>query len=272
MKTTTLGACASVLGYALVLAVMGPTPTVCFAGQTLCLAVACGCCMAAASAFGRGDYMRRAWALNGLSFALPIANRLTRGPEGSWFLGRVPWRAELDLALALAINGTSVVAALLFVAAFFKAGLRFAGSRGPRLFITTCAIAAASLLALPTLVPALRAATGAGHALDGEALSELISTTGDVLCFLAVIPLMHIALELRGGGLASTWWLLAGGNLGWLVYDAAVASVAGTSPGRVLIEVFLWTACVVSGLAGLAHRRAVLEASAHQVHVERVAA
>ncbi|HTN51146.1 MAG TPA: hypothetical protein VML50_01985, partial [Anaeromyxobacter sp.] len=44
------------------------------------------CCLAAAAAFGRGDYMLRAWTLTALGNLLPALNRLTAGPDASWWL------------------------------------------------------------------------------------------------------------------------------------------------------------------------------------------
>ena len=86
---------------------------------------------------------------------------------------------------------------------------------------------------------------------------DSISLLGDLLCFVLAAPLALIALQLRGGALAATWWLLGASNLGWLLYDAAISRAGENFRWRAASEGFLCVACLAVLSAGLSHRRAV---------------
>jgi len=215
------------------------------------------CCLAAAAAFGRGDYMLRAWTLTALGNLLPALNRLTAGPDASWWLARIAGRPWLDLALSTLVNGFSIAGALYFVGAFWRSGLSLPGSRGRQAAVIGGAIGVALLLGAPVLYFSVQDVLGGGLA---EGIPEAIGILGDVVAFSLVAPLFRIALEFRGGVLQWPWGLLAASNLGWLTYDvvALVSRRAGSAgPARLACEVVVVMTYLCAGAAGLAHRWAI---------------
>lgn len=233
-------------------------------------AFAAGGCVAAAGAFRPGERPWAGWALLAASFAVPLAYRLGVGPHGAGPLTRVPGLAAIELAASLATNGSAVGGAFLFARAFAAAGLAFSVPRGQRRAGAAVFLAVALALGVPVLLVEVRDALAQGA--RSAALLGAISSLGDLVCFALVGTLARIALELRGGTLQWTWALLAVSNLGYLSYDAA-AAVAARAPagdGRwaLAVDAIYAVACVASGAAGLAHRRALRAAPAPRPEAE----
>jgi hypothetical protein len=239
---------------------LGGGPWLWFATRIVAEALAAAACIAAAAALRRGDFLFRAWVLSAVSFALPILNRVFRGPEDLWFSPSVPAHL-LDVIGVVCVNVASVGSAVLFVRAVSAAGL--APREGVRVDgAAAAAVAVALLLGGPTLFRDVSDALAAGGASD--AVQSAVSVAGDTACFILVAPLFRIARQFRGGILAWPWAYLAASNLCWLLFDvtATAARVGGWHGGaRAAREAILAVACLFALAAALAHRWTVLGAA-----------
>ncbi|WP_242340709.1 hypothetical protein [Anaeromyxobacter sp. SG66] len=235
----------------------GREPELWFATQLVTQSLATVGCLAAAAAFERRDFMFRAWLLSAVSFLLPVVNKLTTGPHGDWLVGPEPtW---LQVGYILAVNVAAVGSALLFVAAFFRAGLALTGSRVQGALDGAAVFVVGLGLGIPTLLRDAADALVAGGA--SQAFFDAVSVAGDVICFVLVAPLFRIARQFRGGALQWPWGLLAASNLCWLFYDAAAtgARVAGSDALHSVSEVVLALASLSALSAALAHRQVVAD-------------
>ena len=238
----------------------GGDPRLWFATQIVAQALAAAACIAAAAALRRGDFLFRAWVLSAVSFALPLLNRVFRGPEDLWFSPSVPAHF-FDVLGVVCVNVASVGSAVLFVRAVSAAGLApraRAGVDGG----AVAAIAVGLLLGAPTLLRDVSDALTSGVASD--AVQSAVSVAGDTVCFILVAPLFRIARQFRGGILAWPWTYLAASNLCWLLFDvsATMARVEGWHGGaRAVREAILAVACLFALAAALAHRWTVLGAA-----------
>jgi hypothetical protein len=243
---------------AALVATFGPSAAMWFSTGLAWQSIAGLACVAAAAAFRPRDWLWRAWVLNGISFLLPVFNKLTTGPEHSWLLARVPGRPVVELCYILVVNVASVGGCVLYVSAFAEAGLAGAISPARRRASIGVAVVVAAAIGLPTLVLDVRAALAVGG-ISG-ALGDAISDLADASCFALVAPLAGIAVAFRGGALAWPFGFLAASNLGWLGFDAAtaLARAAGAGPaGRVVSEAVLCAACLSATSAAVAQRRAI---------------
>ncbi len=248
---------AGAVAVAALAAALGGEPELWFTTQLVAQSLATAGCLAAAAAFERGDFMFRAWLLSALSFLLPVVNKLTIGPHGDWLSG--PSVRALQVGYILAVNAAAVGSALLFVGAFFRAGLALTGSR-VRSALDAAAVLVVGLgLGVPTLLRDGADALVAGGA--SQAFFDAVSVAGDIVCFVLVAPLFRIARQFRGGALQWPWGLLAASNLCWLVYDAAAtgARVARSDGLHAASEVVLALASLCALSAALAHRQVVAE-------------
>lgn len=212
---------------------------------------------AAALAFERGDYLRRAWFLIGGCMALLLLRDLTLAPLGlQEALGQGNLEA-LRTGLVLLANGSQVVGTWLLARAWKVADLSLPGTRQRRWAVLAAAALLAAAFAGPGVVTNLqRAAAGELGALTGA-----VSALGDMISLCLIAPLLLTALALRGGLFAWPWGLMTASYLAWLLYDAALVlgpwlgqDAAGT---RATSELFRALGCTFGFSAGLAQRRLV---------------
>jgi hypothetical protein len=221
-------------------------------------AIALAGCVLAAAAFRPGEYLWWAWALNAISFGLPLLWQLTGGVPEAVSRGPVTGLAAVVIASQVVVNAAGVAGAALFTFAFLRSGLLpGAGTRARTAAIVCAATVICLVLGVPTLFLDLEPGPPVAR------LASLLSLGGDATCFAVATPLVLIALELRGGALAATWWLLAASDLGWLVYDATDALLGGEGSRRAEVIVFAVSLAMFG--AGLSHRRAVRAADAGAV-------
>lgn len=221
-------------------------------GQLLLVRVlAIAGCFAAASAFGRGDHLRRAWLFLAGSAVLVLARDLLRFPveivanEGS---GRW-WIAGLGVLSNVALlTGTWLLARAWKVAAIPLPG---GGRRA--LWVTAVVAAIALAVAGPFAWRHFQSI------LAGEwgSLVMLVSAVVDILALCLIAPLLLTTLALRGGLVSWPWGLVTASLVCWLFYDAA----AGLGPGVIgdfpLTDVFRGLAQNFLFAAGLAQRMVV---------------
>jgi hypothetical protein len=226
-------------------------------------------CIAAASAFGRGDYLRRAWSLHGLCFSLLL---LRDGlflwfRDGSQVFG-VP-HDYLFAALVFVANGAAVVGTFMASRAWQVAGIELPGSKLARSATIGVAVVVALTITGNATWNDLRTVLSG----DPRGLVPLASDAGDIVSLCLVAPVFLTALAMRGGILMWPWGLLTASLMSWLVYDAAATFgphlFASTPTSRICIEMFRALACTFSFAAGLAQRAVLHQEGPHGVEPPR---
>jgi hypothetical protein len=211
-------------------------------------------CFAAALAFERGDYLRRAWVLTGACLLLLLVRDATIIPTveasvNGRSLEPTRWM------LIVAANASSVAGSALLARAWSVAGLSTAGRRAWLVVAGVVVSLAATGWPLVLDLQRLRA----GHF---EAIPFLASDLGDTISLALVAPVLETALALRGGALLWPWALLTAGGLCWILYDAAwgisgLLHLDGSVRVRLVVEAFRGLACAFIACAGIAQRRVV---------------
>lgn len=212
---------------------------------------------AAAAAFERGDYLRRAWFLIGGCMALLLVRDLTLAPLG-WQAAVGERRLELLRGLlVLAANVSQVVGTWILARAWKVAGLYLPGSHARRMGV----VAAVGFLSLAIAGPAIVANLQRVMAGDMGALALAASGLGDVISLWLIAPLLLTALALRGGLFGWPWALITTSMFAWMLYDAlpALAPTLGLGPhaARTAGELFRALGCMFGFTAGLAQRSVV---------------
>ena len=206
----------------------------------------------AALAFDAGDYMRRAWLLQGLCYGLLVLNTLlfrSAGHVSEHVLS--PTAAAASGLFIIVANVASVFGTLRIARAWRVAGLDLRVPPAVRWGATAGSIAVALAIVGSTLSQDAQALFGG----DWGSLSSSISDLADVITLALVAPILLTAFALRGGSLGWPWALLSLSSLGWLFYDAAymVSSVLALEPTaqRPLEAALRVFACLAQLSAGL---------------------
>jgi hypothetical protein len=225
---------------------------------SLSFAAAGAGCFAAASAFARGDYLRRAWALMGVCGALLMLKPLFFGSDAPYALRALSSSTALARGAITVVANLCVVAGMVLVGRAWRvAGLDLGVSRGARFGVTLLSAAFALAVAGGSAWQSARAL------LDGRlaALTPLASAAGDVASLMALAPVAMTALALRGGALAWPWGALALSTLGWLLFDGIAVSTellgARIPMGHAFEEALRVFACASTLAAGLLQRAAI---------------
>ncbi|MBF5042074.1 hypothetical protein FGE12_06680 [Aggregicoccus sp. 17bor-14] len=208
--------------------------------------------LVAALAFDAGDYMRRAWLLQGMCYGTLVLNTLlfrSAGHASEHVLS--PAAAATSGLFIIVANVASVLGNLRIARAWRVAGLDLRVPAEVRWGAAVASLALALAIVGSTLSQDAQALFGG----DWGSLSSTISDLGDVITLALVAPILLTAFALRGGSLAWPWALLSLSSLGWLFYDAAgpVSSAlalesAAQRPLEAALRVF---ACLAQLSAGL---------------------
>jgi len=208
-------------------------------------------CVIAATAFERGDYLRRAWSYTALCFVLIWLSDLSRFPELEPLVGN-------DLArgvVSLIGNIVAILGAWRFGRAWSEADLPDADRTRKRVYIVAAIVAL--LMAGGPLVNDVEAVVFG----DTAALVNVASELGDIGSLCVMAPILPVAFALRGGHLAWPWSLLSASLIAWLAFDGAVALAGGAYmtdlPQRLFVEVFRALGCLLTLAAGIAQRRVI---------------
>jgi hypothetical protein len=221
--------------------------------------LAAGGALAAALAFEKGDYLRRAWGLQAISMLLLLRDLpLERVPVGGSALG-VPREAWNGSAVVIA-NMVGVAGAWLMARAWRVAGIELPGSPAFRRGVYAAGLLAAVVIAGVPLVRNLVSWA------DGSppTLPFIASAVADALTLALIAPVLMTVLAMRGGLLVWPWGLYMASLLCWMVYDTGEAAVRlealqHAAPAlRVVKESFRLLGCVLLCAAGIAQRGAVL--------------
>jgi hypothetical protein len=221
------------------------------------IALAGAACLAAALVFGRGDHLRRAWALMSLShlaLALLYAGDLVGLPASAmptWFLGTFTL-----LTNVLRAAGTAV-----FAFAWLRTGLPAIGTRRGNLAAGMALLAVSLAVVGPDLMHYARAA------LRGDAYGGILALAdvSDLLVLLMVAPLVRIARALAGGSLAWPFGLMAAASVCWLVFDGVgiYAEALGASALEIkyILGALQALGCTLFAAAAVTQRRAIRAAA-----------
>lgn len=171
--------------------------------------------LAAALAFERGEYLRRAWFLVGGSTGFFLVRDLTLAPLGFEAMGETP--LLVVRAVLVALGNVSMVIGVFMLARTWKvAGLALPGRPRGQVGVVLLTIAFALALAGPG------AWTFGSRLLSGDltAAAGVFSALGDMATLVLIGPLLLTALALRGGLFAWPWALLTTSCVAWLFYDS----------------------------------------------------
>lgn len=209
------------------------------------LVVAAGCWRTAVG-FARGDYLRRAWILLGVAYAIIAAVQLL--PAARIGLAAV-------IVISIVLNGVAVAALVHFAMAHRIAGLDLGSRRRSLAVFAVVLIVALVIDGWPIVDTIERLQRG-----DLDAGMYIVSSVGDLVSLLLIAPIFLTALALRGGLLIWPWAMLAGSTVSWLVVDGE-ALIAKLLPGIAERTLAHWTngwhmlACFLALGAAEAQRR-----------------
>jgi hypothetical protein len=218
------------------------------------LAVAGG--WAAALAFARGDYQRRAWFFVGGCMALALIRDLVTLTPLSRGLDRAT--VNLIAAVLIAVANVSQVVGTWMLARTWKvAQLALPGTRSAQ-WLT---VGVVGLLAAAFAGPSLIRSGGRLLAGDASQAAGVFSALGDMVSLWLIAPLLLTALALRGGVFGWPFAFLAASYTAWLGYDAVgvLGPELGLGPRwtRTITELFRALGCLFGFSAGLAQRGVV---------------
>jgi hypothetical protein len=206
----------------------------------------------AASAFDRGDYLRRAWLVYGFCFVFLLLRDL---------LFRV-WLHDdsgglsqyLEPVLVILANSCGVIGVWMLSRTSEVAGIALPGSSERQLLARALGLVLGLAIAGPSLYVEI------GHALEGQVFSIvlIISGIGDVISLALIVPVMLTAVALRGGLLLWPWGLFTASALSWLLYDftGLLRHLAQIEPTTATMwrEIYRALACTFCLSTGIAQR------------------
>jgi hypothetical protein len=214
-------------------------------------------CALAARAFGRGDYLRRAWLLHVADYVFLLA----RDAIVVGFLrGDTAFGVRFEYVQAVLVTCANLCmfsGSFMLARAWRVAGIELPGRPAQRVAATALwVVVSTAITAQATLIDTRHLAEGHVIALVG-----LSSDVCDLLSMCLIAPVFFTALALRGGLLRWTWGLMTVSLLFWLLYDAGLVlgeALALTDlPARVLRESFRGAACLYTFAAGVAQALAL---------------
>jgi hypothetical protein len=204
-------------------------------------------CVVAAHCFDRGDHLRRAWYLYGLSYLFIDLISLS----GLGFLPESPALSNFRIACYFLSNIFGPIGAFFLARTWLVAGLELPGAKYRRL----------GMLAGFAVGMAM-----AGHGIYGSFVAFLhdgkvrhligvVMGGGDTAALIFIAPIVLTAFALRGGLIGWVWLLLAASTLSWLLFDMQSFLPDDVPPwvGLALDEARI-LACTFAATAGLAQR------------------
>jgi hypothetical protein len=208
--------------------------------------------LTAASAFDRGDYLRRAWLVYGFCYVFLLLRD---------FLFRV-WLERhsgglsvyLEPVLVILANSCGVIGVWMLSRTSEVAGIALPGSSERRLLARALGVIVGLAIAGPAIYVEI------GHALRGQILSIVLVISGiaDVISLALIVPVILTALALRGGLLLWPWGLFTASALSWLLYDVTglLRHLVHIDPATATMwrEIYRALACTFVLSAGIAQR------------------
>jgi hypothetical protein len=209
-------------------------------------------CFAAALIFESGDYLRRAWLLQMVCYALIFVGDLTLT---TGMFSQRPWTPLANGILTLAANASAMGGTFLLARTARVAGIEMPGSDTTRRLLAAIALAVALIAAGPAAVISARQVLGG----DETGLMSFASCLGDIFCFAMIAPLLLTTVAMRGGLLAWPWGFMTASGLAWLAYDGVqtlspILLGISAETARPILEVARCIAGTCAFSAGLAQR------------------
>lgn len=207
--------------------------------------------LVAASAFDRGDHLRRAWLLHGVCYAILLFRDLIYGLWLGLYSGPTQY---LEAILVVMANVSGVTGVWLLSRTWQVAGIELPGSPARQLMVRALGVLVGLTIAGPSIFVEI------GSALRGEVNSIVVVVSGitDVIGLSLIVPVMLTAIALRGGLLLWPWGLLTASHLAWLLYDftGLLRHLVQIEPTMVMMwrEIFRAMACTFCLTAGIAQR------------------
>ncbi len=215
-------------------------------------------CLAAALAFDREDYLRRAWLLLAASTVLLFARDVFALAAHPTAVEVVP--QVIEGTLATGGNACSVAGTWMLARAWRVAGLEDHDSRSRETWLL---VATVSLAVFATGLPL---ASDVRALFRGQVLAvvPLASDVADGIVLSLLAPLAQTAIAMRGGLLRWPWALLTASGGLWLAFDAAYG-VAGllhveASSAHPLLEAMRALPTLYGFAAGMAQRQVATHA------------
>jgi hypothetical protein len=209
--------------------------------------------LAAALAFERREYLRRAWLLIAGCMALLLLRDATLLPVGLDSMGERRLAALRGL-LVVGANLSQIAGTWMLARGWKRAALALPVSRLSQWLLVAAVVAAAVAVTGPGVLHNASRVEGG----DIAALAGVASALGDAVSLFLIAPLLLTALALRGGLFGWPYSLLTTSYVAWLLYDAVVAlgSSLGLDPAgvRTVSELFRALGCLFGFSAGLAQR------------------
>jgi len=206
----------------------------------------------AASAFDRGDYLRRAWLVYGFCYVFLLLRDLLFGVWLDHYSGG-PLQ-YLEPVLVILANCCGVIGVWMLSRTSEVAGIALPGSSQRQFLARALGFVVGLAIAGPSLYLEI------GHALQGRVLSIVlvVSGIGDVISLALIVPVMLTAIALRGGLLLWPWGLFTASALSWLLYDftGLMRHLVQIEPTTATMwrEIFRAMACTFCLSTGIAQR------------------
>lgn len=215
-------------------------------------------CVAAALAFDREDYLRRAWLLLAASTVFLFARDVFALEAQPAPPDVVP--LAIEGTLATAGNGCSVAGTWMLARAWRVAGLEDRDSRARETWLLVATVSLAVLVTGLPLASDVRALAG-GRVF---AVVPLASDVADAVVLSLLAPLAQTAIAMRGGLLRWPWVLLTVSGGLWLAFDAAYGLAALLRPDasttHPVLEAMRALPTLYGFAAGMAQRRVATHA------------
>jgi hypothetical protein len=208
--------------------------------------------LTAASAFDRGDYLRRAWRVYGFCYVFLLLRDLLFGVWLDRYSGGLS--QYLEPVLVILANSCGVIGVWMLSRTSQVAGIALPGSKQRQLVARVLGVLVGLAIAGPTIYLEI------GHALEGKVLPIVLVVSGiaDVISLALIVPVMLTALALRGGLLLWPWGLLTASALSWLLYDftGLLRHLVHIEPTAATMwrEIFRAMACTFVLSTGIAQR------------------
>lgn len=208
-------------------------------------------CVAALTAFERGEYLRRAWLWLAVASILVLVRDVLRLPPFELPASSEGGTGWIVSGLGVLSNVALLLGVWQLAHAWKKADIPLPGGRAGNIAVGVIA----AVVALGVAGPGALRYTEEVLWGDLSSLVLLVSAVVDILALCLLAPLLLTAVSLRGGLFAWPWALITASILSWIFYDAAAYYVpAHEFP---LTDVFRGLALNYLFVAGLAQRLAV---------------
>ena len=206
----------------------------------------------AASAFDRGDHLRRAWLFHAACYVFLLFRDLLYGLWLPRYTGEP--LSYFEAVLVVLANASGVLGVWMLSRTWQIAGLVLPWSAAARRILRTLGIVLGLAIAGPSILLELDNAVGG----EIQPMVRVVSGVADVIGLTLIVPVMLTALALRGGLLIWPWGLLTASQLSWLLYDFTVLlrhlAVIEPSMATMWREIFRALACAFCLSAGIAQR------------------